>query len=379
LAAILFGQSLSKTIQYQLVEKATSVFTGHLRIQSEDVTDLKFPDAYMDDPMEIESLLEGMSNVKGHQRRIFVTGLASSKTESAAILIIGVEPDKDKRLMTMSSYLKEGVYLDAAGPDGVYLGDKLAAQLKLGLHDEIVLMASCADGSMGAELGRIAGIYHTDSHTFDKTIAYVGLETAQRLLDIGEGVNNIVFMLDNPDKLDETAAALRRVTAGRPLKVVSWEDVDAELVGIREYQDAVLNIVLLVVFFIVALGILNTLLMAMFERVREFGVLMALGARPSVIRKMIVMESFVMGVLGTVIGLGLGGGLILYYHYTGLELPIGDSVGFFMPFESVLYLRFQWQLHGAAVAAVLATSVLSGLPPAFRASRLNPADSLRHI
>ncbi|MFC1679954.1 ABC transporter permease, partial [Elusimicrobiota bacterium] len=167
--------------------------------------------------------------------------------------------------------------------------------------------------------------------------------------------------------------------ADRPVNVVTWEDVDFELVGIRDYQNALLSIVLLVVFAIVALGILNTLLMSMFERVREFGVLMAIGARPAVIRRLVVLESCILGSLGALFGLAVGCALIIYYRKTGLDLPVGDAIAYFMPFDSVLYMRFNWPSHAVALAAVLITSVLSGLPPAARASRMRPAESLRHI
>lgn len=333
----------------------------------------------MEDTGAIERAFAGVSNISDFEKRIVVTGLVSSKTESAGILIVGIEPEKDRRMITMVSYLTEGEFLTSERPDGVYLGDKLARQLKLRLGDELVLMTSALDGSMGAELATIVGIFHSNSQTFDKTIAYVHLELTQSLLAAEDEINNFVFKLEDPSRMEETRADLERALAGKPVQVVTWEEIDFELVGIRDYQDALLDIVLVVVFIIVALGILNTLLMAMFERIREFGVLMAIGARPSVIRWMIVLEAGMIGALGTVIGLSLGAGIILYYRWMGLYLPLGESVGFFMPFDSVLYLRFKWSRHALALFVVFLTSLLASLPPAWKASRMRPADSLRHL
>lgn len=378
LAAILFGQSLLTTIQHQLVLKATGVFTGHLQVVAEGVEDLKFPDKQIADPDAVAAAARAVPNLAAFARRQLVTGLISSKTESAGILIVGVEPELDRRILTMHRYLTQGSFLSGAGGES-YLGDELAEQLGVGLGGEAVLMAAALDGSMGAELVSLTGLYHSASRTFDKAIAYVPLETAQRLLAAEGSVNNFIFTLSDITRLPETKAALQKALAGQPVRVVDWEEVDHELVGVREYQNALLGVILLVVFVIVALGILNTMLMSMFERVREFGVLQALGARPGTLRRMILLESALMGALGLALGLALGGGLILYYGNTGLALPVGDAVGFFMPFDSVLYLRFDWPKHLTAVAVVLATSVLSGLPPALRASRLRPAEALRTL
>ncbi|OGR60015.1 MAG: hypothetical protein A2X36_08635 [Elusimicrobia bacterium GWA2_69_24] len=378
LAALLFGQSLVYTIQYQLVEKATGVHTGHIQILEAKTADFKFPDRYIPDPGGIEKILDATPEVAVYERRVVVTGMISSKKEAAGVLLCGVDPERDPRVLQMSRYLKRGRLL---GPDGegVYLGDKLAAKLGVNLGDEVVLMGSARDGSMGAELQRVTGIFSSGSQTFDASIIYVSIKTASRLMALGDEVNDFVIRVRDPMRLDEARDELARRLRGRPVRVVTWEQVDFELVGIRDYQNALLDIVLCVIFLIVSLGILNTLLMSLFERVREFGVLMAIGAGPRFIRRMILLESGILGALGGALGLAAGCAIILYYRKAGFVLPVGESIGFFMPFDSVLFLRFDWGRHVTAGAAVLLTSVLSGLPPAFRASRMKPAESLRHI
>lgn len=378
LAALLFGQSLVMTIQSQLVDKATGVYVGHLQVVGRGVDDYKFPDKWIKDPDSVERAIAALPGVAAFERRIIATGLASSKMESAGILVVGVEPEREKEVMTMHTYLAQGRFL-GEGTDEIYLGRKLAAQLGVGVSSEVVIMSSAVDGSLGAELFTVVGIFDSGSHTFDASIAYVPFEGVQRLLAVDDEVNDFVMKLTDHDRIHELKRALT-ASLGRPdLEVVTWEEVDPELVGIRDYQDALLSIILFVIFAIVALGILNTLLMAMFERVREFGVLMAVGARPSTIRSMILAESMLLGALGAALGCAIGAALIAHYGAAGLELPIGDAVGFFMPFDSVLYLRFDWPKHAVALLAVFATSVLSGLPPALKASKLQPVEALRHV
>ena len=377
LAALLFGQSLVQTIQIQLVDKATGVYVGHLQVVGTGTDDYKFPSVWIENPDPIERAIADIPGVV-FERRIVATGLASSKTESVGILLLGVQPEREKEVLTMDSYVAEGRFLGEE-EDGVYLGRKLATALGVSLGDEIVIMSSAIDGSMGAELFSLVGIFDSGSHTFDASIAYVRLEAVQRLLAVDDQVNNFVLKLEKPETMLAVQKRLTETLSDKTLEVVTWEEVDPELVGVRDYQDALLSIILVVIFVIVALGILNTLLMAMFERIREFGVLMALGARPSVIRALVLVESMILGGLGAFVGGIIGGGLILYFGNYGLELPLGEAVGFFMPFDSVLFLRFIWDKHAVALAAVFATSVLSGIPPALRASRLKPAEALRHI
>ena len=135
---------------------------------------------------------------------------------------------------------------------------------------------------------------------------------------------------------------------------------------------------LAVVFAIVALGVANTLLMSMFERLREFGVLRALGAQPSFIVRTVLLESFLLCLCGTLRSRP-GARAIVYYRHAGLILPLKDAVSYFMPFDTVLYLRFNWPMHAAALASVLLTSLLAGLPPALKAAKLKPTEALRYL
>lgn len=378
LTGLLFGQSLVQTIQVQLVEKSTGIHTGHIQVLDEATADLKFPDRWIRGADAVERAVRGLPNVSAFERRLVVTGLASSKKESAGVLVCGVEPRRDPKVLSISTYLSQGAFLEPGG-DGAFIGDTLAAQLGVKLGDEVVLMATGVDGSLGAELATVTGIFKTGSHTFDASIIYVDIGKAQTLLSADAQANDFVLRLEDSSRLRETHALLAAALKGQPVRAATWEEIDYELVGVREYQDALLRIVLGVVFVIVALGILNTLLMSMYERLREFGLLMALGARREFIGKLVLAESVLIGTLGAGLGLAAGAALIVYFAREGLELPIADAVGFFMPFDSVLYLRFDWSRHLVALGAVFATCVLSGIPPALRAMRLRPAEALRQI
>lgn len=378
LAAIMFGQSMVKTLQAQLVEKATSSITAHIQVQDRRIKEYKFPDRYIAEPDPIETALKNHPRVQAFGRRITITGLVSSPATSVGVLICAVDPEREPKITNMSTYIVEGEFL-GKNPRAIVMGDKLARRLDLRLGEKAVVMSQSTDGSMGAELFRVAGITHSGSESFDGQIVYIPVAAAQELLGVGRQVNHFAARVDDLERIDEIRAELSETLTGQGVQVLSWKNVDHEILAIQKFQNALLNVVLAVVFFIVALGILNTLLMSLFERVREFGVLMAMGAKPSWVMKLVVLESLTLGFFGMIFGLAFGSVLIAYFGHSGLHLPIGDALAYFLPFPSTLYLKPSWGHHLFAASSVLLTSFLAALPPALRASRLSPAEALRHV
>ena len=378
LTAIMFGQSLIISLQVQLIEKATGSITGHVRIQRGDVDESKFPDKFMADPEPGARLLDKDPRISVWGRRIQMTGLISSPNASLGALICAVEPDKERTLTDMSTYIKEGTYLDADGK-GIVMGRKIANRLDVRLGEKVVLMAQAADGSMGAEAFRLMGIHQTGSESFDGQIVWVPLKAMQELLSRPGQANQLAARLNDINQVDAVARDLDAALGPGNVRAITWKAIDREILAIQAFQNGLLTIVLIVIFAIVALGILNTQLMSIFERVREFGVLMAIGARPRWIVRLILAESLLLGLIGALLGITVGAVLIAYFGRHGLHLPLGDALSYFLPFPSVIYMRPSWKLHAFACASVFFITLLASLPPALRAGRLKPAEALRHV
>lgn len=378
LAAIMFGQSMMRSLQYQLIEKATGSFTGHVRIQRRDIDEPKFPDKFMADPEPAARVMAADPRVAVWGRRINLTGLVSAPKMSLGALICAVEPDKERLITNMAGYIKEGRYLQE-GEKGVVMGKKIAHRLDVRLGEKVVLMAQAADGSMGAEVFRVVGIHETGSESFDGQMVWIPLKAMQDLLGRPGQANQLAAKLKDIDQAEAVRADWDAKLGPGPVGSLSWRQIDKEIIGIQAFQDGLLTIVLAVVFAIVALGILNTQLMSLFERVREFGVLMAIGARPRWVVRLLILESALLGLVGTLVGLALGTLLIAHFGHYGLNLPVGDAFKYFLPFPSVIYLRPSWGMHAFAVATVFVVTILATLPPALRAGRLKPAEALRHV
>jgi len=378
LAAIMFGQSLLRSLQVQLIEKSTGSITGHLQVQDDQVDVVKMPDRFVVDPRPVAKALEADPRVLAHAGRIHLTGLVSTPATSVGALICAVDPEKERLITEMHTYMTSGDYLGKTAK-GLILGESLAKRLDLRLGEKAVLMAQAADGSMGAEAFRLVGLFKTGSESFDNQIVYVPLAAFQEMLARPGQVNNYVAKLKNIELADEVQKDVAAALKGLPLRVLSWKQIDHEILGVKAFQDGLLFIVLCVVFAIVALGILNTQLMSLFERVREFGVLMAIGARPRWVMRLLLAESALLGAVGTLFGLCVGAILIAHFGRTGLHLPVGEALSYFLPFPSVIFMRPNWTAHAFACLAVFTTAILAALPPALRAGRLKPAEALRHV
>jgi len=240
-------------------------------------------------------------------------------------------------------------------------------------------MAQKPDGEMNSELFRVAGIYETGSTSYDGQTVYVPIEAARRLRDRPGMASHVVLRLKDIRDIDAFARE-RGSDLGDPEAVLlTYRSVGSEITGIKKFQDALLIVVLVIIFSIVGLGILNTISMSFFERIREFGVVRALGARPGVVFRLLLAEAALLGASGAAAGFAAGIGIISLLGHYGLELPLGRAMSYFMPFDNIIYMRPMWAMHLWSALGVFAVSILTAVWPALRASRLVVSEALKHI
>ncbi|MBI3299828.1 MAG: ABC transporter permease [Elusimicrobia bacterium] len=377
LAAVMFGQSLLRSFQRQMIDKATGVMLGHLQVQAAGVKDHKVPEKLLARPERFTAAFSGDPRVAAAGTRLLYTGLVTSPTASRGVLITGVEPAAEKGLSIIPGYLVSGSYLTGAEREAV-LGVSLARDLDVRLGERIVLMAQRPDGEMGSELFRVAGIFKTNSTAYDGQIVYVPLAASQRLRGRPGLASHVAIKLKDVDDTDAFMA--ERADLGDPETVLlSYREVGSEVVGIKKFQDALLVIIMGVIYAIVALGILNTVSMSLFERMREFGVIRALGARPGLLIRLVLVEAFLLGGVGVLTGVLLGGLGIAFFGVIGLPLPLATALSYFMPFDGIVYMRPQWALHLRSGLGLWAVCLAAALGPAVRAARLIVSDALRTV
>ena len=211
------------------------------------------------------------------------TALLSAAHRSAGVELMGVVPDQEPKITTLNTQIAKGSYLTAQLPKGVVIGDKLASTIGIELNSEIVLLTQAADGSMGNDVYTVVGILHTGLDAVDRGLVLMSLSSLQDLLHLAPARIHEVGIKLNHITAATTVAAALEVQLGKtlPVRVMAWPELAPELANYVQFNHGV-TVVLFFIFFLVAvIGVMNTMLMAVFERTREFGMLMAVGMRPA--------------------------------------------------------------------------------------------------
>jgi ABC-type lipoprotein release transport system permease subunit len=314
--------------------------------------------------------------------RLDVRGLASSSRGAVPALIVGVDPAVDVSFSAIDRRVTAGRVLEPGDRLAALVGEGLARRLKLDVGGRLVLTAQAADSTIAGQLVRIVGTFRTGVPEVDDGMLQMPLATAQEWLGIGEDVSSVAVMLrsswDVPRVVRNLEAAL--ATGSAPVAVRSWRVTSPELdsaVRIDDYGDYVFHFVLLL---IVALAIVNTILMAVLSRTREFGILRALGLRRRDVAGLVVLEGTLLTLAAGVVGLAVGiGGTWLFFR-NGLDfsaLMDQEWTAAGAVIDPVIIPKFRLANVWASVQLVTLIGIAASLYPAWRATRIAVAEAMK--
>lgn len=363
----------------QIVANSTGYITGHLQIERPGLRRDLAPELAFDDAATVLQAVERLPGVAGAAARVQAQALASSPTKSAGIVLYGIDPQRERGITVLHRAFVEGTALDADAERDIVIGRRLAEKLGVRLGEKLVVMAPGLAGEIGTAAFRIRGIFATESSSFDGAMAFVTLPAAQRMLGLGQRVSSINLRLTDRAGVDATAAWLGTELAGRGLVAAPWPQLMPRVADMVGLIRAIRTVVVAVFFLVVALAVMNTVFMAVAERTREFGVMMALGTPPDAILRMVVYETVALMLVASLAGYAIGAAVVGLFGTIGLDLS-----GFFKDYSTIpgltgiVYTRFvPANLIGPGLGLFLA-SVAVSLYPAWRAARLDPTAALRH-
>jgi len=361
---------------FQMVENAIARDLGHVQVHAP---------GYADDPgiehrlpdggRAIAREIEADSRVRACAPRLRGEALVFSPRASSGASLVGVDPAREREVTRVADSLVEGEYL-GAGRRFVLLGVPMAHRLSVGVGDKVVISVQDAAGDLTGEAFRVAGVYDTASRDFDGTTIFLPLATAQALYGVDGDVSELTIVARDRGEVEALRDALA-ARVGDAALVRSWDQTQPLLRYMVEMFDQMGWIVYAAVFVAMAFGIANVMLMAVHERIREIGILMAIGMPPRRLVGIITVESLVLTTLGLVLGLGLALWGVAALH-DGIDLSrwAAGLSDFGVGARIVPVLRPD-DLTVPAVAAAV-TALLASLWPATRAARLRPAEAVRH-
>jgi ABC-type lipoprotein release transport system permease subunit len=372
-------------MMFQLADNAIRIQLGHLALQHEGYQ--AHPDARLSLPeraLELAAPAAAQGGVHA-SARLLGDGLALSARRSVRAFIAGVDPAAEARVSLVPGAIQEGEFLPA--PRGrsdlrlppVAIGARMAERLGARLGEKIVLRVP---GEAGLGAFRVRGIFRTASSEFDGHVVYVRLEDAQALLELRGRITQVALALDDPDRTEEVrvrlAAEAGRALGDPPVEVLSWQQREPRLAMMLEVAASTSWIFYGVIFVAMAFGVANVMLMAVFERIREFGVMRSLGLRPRLLVIMIAGESVLLTLLGTGTGLALALPLAAWLGRVGLDLRAFSAALEGTGIGTTIYFRMLPADVLSAVALAAVTALVAALWPAWKATRMPPAEALRH-
>ncbi len=259
--------------------------------------------------------------------RVYGYGLLSAAHRSAGVELMGVVPDQEPRITILNGQMAKGNYLTARMPKGVVIGDKLASTIGIKVSSEIVLLTQAADGSMGNDIYTVAGIFHSGLDAVDRGLVLMSLSSLQELLHLAPArIHEVGIKLNDITAATTVAAGLQvQLDKTLPVRAMAWPELAPELASYVQFNRGITFVLFFIFFLLAVIGVMNTMLMAVFERTRELGMLMALGMRPIQVIVLILTEAAGLAVASLVVGGALSVPLLWYLQVHGLDL--GGATG----------------------------------------------------
>ncbi len=379
IAALTFLSAMNDGWMQQIRTNFALTLSGHIQIHASGFEREQRLARHIADPAPLVAELQQHAAVQGWTTRIRVSGLASTAIANAGSLIFAVQPAREASMSRLASFVSQGTWLRGGDAHGCVLGDALAERLQAGLGDKVVLMAALPNGDIASEVFRVRGLMHSGVMDIDTLAAVIPLASAQRWLDMGKAVTDIVVRLHRFADVTPLATALQKQWHGRGLEVLRWNDIDPMADQWSQFADAYTWIILAIVIIIVLAEVLNTMLMSTQDRVREFGLMSALGVRAGQVFAMVVWETVLLVLAGSVAGFALGLWAVAYFGAHGIDLSRFAEAFSFMYMDPIVHPSLQpascLRILGAAVVGAIA----AGLFPAWKAARLEPVQALRKV
>jgi ABC-type lipoprotein release transport system permease subunit len=380
LAAISLGvmsavvlSAFARGLSVGMAENAIKTLTGHIQIHSPGYLDDPTAELSFEKPStELEQQLKE-DGVVQIAHRIRVPAVATSERESVGVFIVGINPSEEVGISFISDALREGVALNNDDDNGIVVGRDLLRVLKTELGKRIVIITQDVNNKVIDRGFRIIGVFESELKSTEKGYIFMGRKTAQDWLGLDSKISETVLKVNSAKDAESSAIAIRQDAIG--LDVKPWQDLEPLVTSLTRVHDGFLVIWFLIVIISIAFGVINAQLMSIFERTREFGVVMALGLKPRQLVLLVGLEAAVILIVGTIIG-NLLGGLGYAYLNQGLDLSGFASASEHLGFTRIIYPHFSLADWVLCDGLLLGIGILGSLYPAWLASRLNPVAAI---
>lgn len=359
------------------IEHIVRLYPGHVEVMAEGYFDQRTFDYGMTLSDEQARALDALESIEGWAPRLEAWALAlpdRDDSQGRAAWLLGVDPEREGRLTRIGRAVKA----DFGGDHEVILGSRLAEHLGVAVGDNVILLAPDYYGSQSADRFRVVGTLHVGDDRVDAYAVIVALDELREFVAYPGGLSHVAAFASDPGEVETARTDIQAVFARGAFDVMTWPELLPDLHQLIVLDDLGAYLTLSILIVVVAFGLLNTILMSVLERVREFGVMRAMGARPGSIFQLVVIESLLISSIGLAAGFAIGVPLVLWLERNPIPFT-GDAASAMEVFgiEPVMVFRMTGDHLVGLVFVLLAVALVAALPPALRAARGRPVDALR--
>ena len=365
-----------------MINSAVKIHTGHLQIQAVDYHDKKSIRLLVPQPALIGNVLAKIPQVEAFAFRAEAFSLASSQKRTYGVLVTGIDPQREAKVSKLKKLIRKGEYLAQGDYDQALVGQLLANNLKVKIGEELTILGQGRDGSVAATVVRVKGIYRSGLDVFDRASIHIPLNAFQDLYNMEGAVHVVVAVGKSLSQVSRIQALAQKGLSAAGLTSMRVLDWEALMPGLREaiQMDLVSGLIFYgLLIIVVAFSILNTFLMAIFERTREFGVLMAIGTTPRRLTKLLLIESMSITILGIVAGVVSGILVTYYFQVHGIDVSGSSELLGQFGISGRMYPKLSGPSILIGPGMVLIVTFLAALYPALKVRGLRPVEAMNAI
>ncbi len=371
--------SLMRGIAVGMIKNGIATLTGHIQIHHRGYRDDPAIDNRIKDTSRVEDVLKRILPEKSRwTMRVRVNAIASNARHSAGVTLVGIDPSDEVDVSFIGTAVAKGHYLSSEKTNGILVGEALLDKFDTKIGRKLVLMSQDTDREIASRAFRIVGTFKAEMEATEKQFVFVLRETSQKMLKMDQGISEISILLPGKPDIQKVCDELISALPAEQLEVHSWKELMPFQTAYLRILDGFMYIWYLVVFVAMGFGIVNTTLMAVYERMREFGLLKALGMKPWWILREVLTESFLLLITGLIIGNILGLLSIYALSDSGIDLSALAAGAEYAGMTRVIYPAINLKDFAVANLVVMLLGLLVSVYPAVKAARFTPVEALIH-
>ncbi len=366
-----------------MINAAVKIHTGHLQVQAKGYSDKRSIRLVVSDPEAVGHILEKIPNVAAYTFRTNAFSLVSSKERTYGSIVIGIDPVREAAVSSLKQLIRKGTYLSEGDTNRALVGRLLAKNLHVDLGDELVLLGQGRDGSIAATVVTVKGIFSSGQDEFDRSTIHIPLAYFQEVYTMYGAVHEVVVLSKSIDHVMEIKKALsvniENTNRRNHLVILDWMELMPGLIQSIQMDLVSGFIFYIILIVVVAFSILNTFLMAIFERTKEFGVFMAMGTTPWRLTRLLLLESSLITMVGIIIGIAAGSLVTWYFQVHGIVISGASELMRQYGLPERMFPKLSMLSVSIGAGLVLVITFLTALYPALKVRRLRPVEAMRFV